>query len=454
MDKYWIDQWITAHEKYYRETGKRIWEYAETGLEEQRSASELCRILEENGFAVETGLAGIKTAFSGTYGSGRPIIGIIGEFDALEGLSQEAGCLSERKSEMTENGHGCGHNLLGTGSLAAASAVKEYMEQRGLFGTVKYFGCPGEEKGCGKTRMMQKGCFEDLDAILAWHPSDGCEVEGKSSLADLCVTFHFTGRSAHASSCPHMGRSALDAVELLNVGCNYMREHIVPEARIHYAITDAGGSAPNVIPASASVTYEARAPRLYQAIELRERICKAAEGAALMTETQVEISFGDGYSDYIPNDILNRVVYEKMREIGAPDFSEEEREFAERIRSTFVDGKTSENGQSLKEAPLSTEILPYNGVSGCLPVSTDLGDASYAAPAAEFYMACCAKGTPGHSWQMVSQAGASIGGTGMLAAARVLAMTAAELLENPAIVEAAKAQHRHAVSGGYICPLF
>lgn len=451
MKREWIDRWIDDHSKQFKAISRQIWEYAEAGLHESRSAAALGQMLMENGFSVESGLAGIPTAFVGSFGSGSPVIGILGEFDALEGLSQEAGCLvrkRQREAPERANGHGCGHNLLGSGSLAAAIAIKTYMVENHIeSGTVKYFGCPGEEKGCGKTYMMRDGCFAGLDSILTWHPLDCNEVDGRRSLAALGISFRFTGRSAHAASCPHLGRSALDAVELLNVGSNFMREHIIPEARIHYAITDAGGSAPNIIPGEACVAYEVRAPRLKQAMELRERVCKAAEGAAMMTGTEVEISYGDGYSDFIPNDALNRVAWQKMREIGGPEFTKEECEFAEAIRSTY------ETDLDAEAEPLSTTVLPYHGLGGILPASTDVGDASYAAPAMQLYMTCCAAGTPGHSWQMVSQTGTSLGETGMLTAAKVLAMTAAELLKNPAIVEEAKKEHERAAKGKYICPI-
>lgn len=451
MKKEWIDRWIERYGEQFRVVSRQIWEYAETGLHEEQSAAVLCQTLLENGFSVEHGLAGIPTAFVGSFGIGSPVIGILGEFDALEGLSQEAGSLiRERKrgEHGRANGHGCGHNLLGSGSLAAAAAVKAYMEEKHITsGTVKYFGCPGEERGCGKTFMMRDGCFSGLDSILTWHPLDCNEVDGKGSLADLCINFRFIGKSAHASTCPHLGRSALDAVELLNVGCNYMREHIIPDARIHYAITDAGGTAPNVIPGEASVAYEVRAPRLKQAVELSKRVCKAAQGAAMMTETEVEISYGDGYSDYVPNDTLNRVAWEKMNEIGGPEFTEADREFAKAIGSTY------ENEIDAEADLLPVAVLPYHGLGGVLPASTDVGDASYAAPTMQIHVTCCAVGTPGHSWQMVSQAGAPLGETGMLTAAKVLAMTAAELLENPLVVEKAKKEHERAVKGKYICPI-
>lgn len=449
MEVQWIKKWMQENGEKFTAAGQQLWEYAETGLEERRSADLLCGILEQQGFQVEHGLAGIPTAFVGRFGSGRPSIAILGEFDALEGLSQKAGSLLPKKREGSENGHGCGHNLLGSGSLAAAAAVKEYMEANGLSGTVSYYGCPGEEFGCGKTYMAREGCFDQIDAALVWHPMDENLVEGKSSLADLCTVYRFAGKAAHASVCPHQGRSALDAAELLNIACNFLREHMIPEARIHYAFLDAGGTAPNVVPASASLLYEVRAPKLSQALELRERVIKAARGAALMTETELIIEHGDGYSDYIPNDALNRILDEKLMAAGGPDFTAADLEFAGEIRKTYTQTEEEQPEQS----PLHTEIQPYRGIGGCIAASTDVGDVSYIVPTAQLYTACCAAGTPSHSWQMVSQTGNSIGMAGMIAAARVLALTAAELLENPEKLEAVRQEHKRNVRGGYHCPI-
>lgn len=238
MEKKWIEGWMSRHQEKYREISRKIWEFAELGMMEYQSAELLERILEEEGFAVETNLAGIPTAFCGRYGEGKPVVAILGEFDALEGLSQTAGTVKKEKRQNGKNGHGCGHNLLGTGSLAAAIALKDYMKEKQMQGTLVYYGCPGEEKGCGKVHMVQAGYFQESDAVLTWHPSDHNGIEGKSSLADLNFLFQFQGKAAHAASSPHLGRNALHAVELLNVGCNFMREHMIPEARIHYAITD------------------------------------------------------------------------------------------------------------------------------------------------------------------------------------------------------------------------
>lgn len=442
----WIDGFTKRREEEFTGLSREIWNYAETGMEEVRSASILCRVLKENGFRVEKNLAGIQTAFVGSFGEGSPVIGFLGEFDALEGLSQKAGIAAKEPEKENGNGHGCGHNLLGCGSLAAAVAVKEYMEEHGLMGTVRYYGCPGEEEGCGKVHMAKAGCFLGLDAALTWHPMDFNGIEGRGSLADLCMSFHFTGKSAHASSCPHMGRSALDALELLNIASNFMREHIIPEARIHYAITDAGGTAPNVIPARASAAYEVRAPKREQAEELKDRLFRAARGAAMMTDTEVEMEDGNSYSDYIPNDCLNRIAWEQLQKVELPVYTEEERDLAARLRRTF-----SENARDVKDRkerwqePIAGNLVSYEGTGGCLPVSTDVGDVSYLVPTVQLYTACCAAGTPGHSWQMVSQTGCSIGEKGMITAAKVLALTALRLFEKPELLQKAWEEHKRKV---------
>lgn len=434
----WVESFIGHREKEFVRLSREIWGYAETGMEEKKSAFALCGILESNGFLVDKNTAGIPTAFVGSFGEGRPVIGFLGEFDALEGLSQRAGQSMEEPDEERENGHGCGHNLLGCGSLAAALAVREYMEEHGLSGTVRYYGCPGEEEGCGKVHMAKAGCFDDLDAALTWHPMDYTGIEGRGSLADLCMSVQFTGKSAHASSCPHMGRSALDALELLNIACNFMREHMIPEARLHYAITDAGGSAPNVVPAGASGSYEVRTPRREQAEELKKRLIRAAEGAAMMTDTQVTITDGNSYSNYVPNHYLNSIAWEVLKKVRSPVYTNEERELAARLRRTFTD---SPEGSADTGTEFSEEPIPYQGLGGCLMASTDVGDVSLLVPSMQLYTTCCAAGTPGHSWQMVSQTGCSIGEKGMITAANVLALTALELIEKPELILRAWEEH-------------
>lgn len=456
---------IAEKEKTYSDISRKIWEYAELGFHEYRSAKLLQDTLEAEGFQVETGLAGIPTAFKGTFGTGGPVVAILGEFDALPGLSQKPGRDTQEKREETDCGHGCGHNLLGTGSLAAAVAVKAYLEESGGVGTIVYFGCPGEEKGSGKTFMAREGCFEGLDAVFCWHPWDVNGLFSSSSLADICASFTFHGKASHASASPHLGRSALDAVELMNVGCNFLREHVIPEARIHYAITNAGGNAANVVQETASVYYEARAPRLRQSFEIFEGICEVARGAAIMTGTSYEVVRGDGFSDYIPNKVLGNVLMENFREAGAPDFDSDDHALAEKIQRTFseeimqeavsaVEDQHGENAAAEMEGKvLADAVFPINPLKTVMPGSTDVGDVSYQAPTGQILTACKAFGTPGHSWQEVSQSGSSIGIKGMITAAKVMGMSAIDVFQDPRIAEEAKKEFLKAVKGGYHCPI-
>lgn len=449
----------------FRKLSKEIWDLAELGLREFKSAEKQREVLEEEGFLVTNNLAGIPTAFEGRWGSGKPVIAILGEFDALPGLSQKAGSAKQEPLEEGGCGHGCGHNLLGAGSMAAAVAVKDYLQESGMSGTIVYFGCPGEEKGAGKTFMAREGCFNEVDAALCWHPGDANFVMNVTSLADLCTYFRFYGTTSHAAASPHLGRSALDAVELMNVGCNYLREHIIPEARIHYAITNPGNSAPNVVPDFAEVYYESRAPKLSDAFDNLERICDVARGAALMTGTRCEIIRGDGYSDYIPNRIIGGLLQKNLEQVGPPPFSPEEISFAETIRKTLP-AHAEENAlasirkqtdagtaKKLKGQAVAGIVAPFSQNGGVMPGSTDVGDVSYVTPTGQIFISCKALGTPDHSWQQVSQSGSSLGQTGMITAAKVLALTAVELISTPGLVKEARKEFLSEGGGEYHCPI-
>ena len=280
-----IKKLVDAKKEAFLHTSDLIWEYAEIGFQEFQSAKALTSVLKAEGFSVEEGVAGIPTAFVASWGEGKPIIGLLGEFDALPALKHGAADPVEATETVSENGHGCGHNLLGAGALGAAIAVKDYMQAHGLKGTIRYYGCPGEEFGSGKMFMARAGLFDDLDAAFTWHGGSYNAITADHSLANLCAYFKFKGRTSHAAASPHLGRSALDACELMNVGCNYLREHILPDERIHYAYTDVGGSAPNVVQDHACIFYYVRSPRLYQVLDLYERVKDVARGAALMTGT-------------------------------------------------------------------------------------------------------------------------------------------------------------------------
>lgn len=330
-----LSQIIEEKREKLIEVSNQIWQYAETGFEEFKSAELLCKALVDEGFEVDKGVAQIETAFMGTCGSGKPIIAFLGEFDALTGLSQSGGIALPNPQQVGGNGHGCGHNLLGTGSLAAAIALRDYMQEHNIKGTVRYYGCPGEEIGGGKTFMAREGVFDDVDIALTWHPGTTNNIMSVATLACYEVYFKFKGKSAHAAASPHLGRSALDAVELMNIGVNYLREHIIPEARVHYALTNTGGSSPNVVQAEAEVLYFVRAPRVSQTEDIYQRICDIARGAALMTGTEVDIDLASALSNVIPNTTLEQVMHENFVKLGVPSYTDEELQFARAIRETL-----------------------------------------------------------------------------------------------------------------------
>jgi aminobenzoyl-glutamate utilization protein B len=311
-------------------------------FEEYQSVELLCKILSDEGFSLEKGIGGIPTAFAASFGSGSPVVAILGEYDALAGLSQTNGVAKQEPLVSGQSGHGCGHNLLGAGSLAAVVAVRHYLEANKMPGTIRYYGCPGEEGGSGKTFMAREGVFDGVDIALTWHPMTHNTIFSMSTLANYQVAFKFHGKSSHAGTTPHLGRSALDAVELMNVGVNYLREHIIQEARVHYAVTNSGGASPNVVQAEAEVLYLIRAPKVDQVQGIYERICKIARGAAMMTETECEIVFDKACSNYIPNSVLGKLLLENFKVVGVPRPDESEARFAAEIQSTLT-GSEREN---------------------------------------------------------------------------------------------------------------
>lgn len=356
----------------------QIWAYAELSLLEYKSMELYCKVLAENGFTVEKGLCKIPTAFSGTFGSGSPVIGILGEFDALSGLSQKCGVAQREELVPGGCGHGCGHNMLGAGSLAAAFAVKEYLEKTGKSGTVIFFGCPGEEGGAGKAFMARERAWEKLDAALSWHPGQFNQVTTGSCISCIQVEYKFTGIAAHAAGNPEQGRSALDAVQLMNIGVEFLREHMPDSARIHYAITDAGGNSPNVVQPTAQVLYMVRAHKVREAMKLQARVDKIADAAAMMTETKLTRRFIDGTANTVSNERLEKLLYKNFLEIGVPSFSKEEKAFAQQLvdsyemktDGTFVDELedllTTEEFELVKEksnggkAPILDFLIPYH----------------------------------------------------------------------------------------------
>ncbi len=445
----------------------KIWELAELSLKEYQSAEAYCTMLESLGFEVERNVCHLPTAFLGKYGSGKPVIGILGEFDALSGLSQMGGATSPQELVKGGNGHGCGHNLLGAGALAAAYGIKCWLEHSGHDGTVIFYGTPGEEGGSGKAFMARERIWEQLDCALTWHPSDTNEVVVGTCNSCIQTLYRFHGKPAHAAGDPEDGRSALDAVELMNTGIQYLREHTKPDARIHYAIVDGGGLSPNVVQANASVLYMVRSIAVKDALALQARVDKIAEGAALMTETSFEKIFIDGCSNTVPNHVLEQVFQKNLEEIGAPSFSEEEFAYAEKLKATFGESRIpSVAAQNDPEAarivaeltdsgkrPLNDFVAPLFHGYHFSPGSTDVGDVSWQTPAVQVHISCFVSGSPGHSWQNVSCGKTSIAHKGLLQAAKVIAASAVDLYECPELLAKARTEFFEAVKGGYFCPI-
>lgn len=446
-----VRDYMKSHETFFTDVSKYVYAHPETRFEEYKSAAYLADACEKAGFEVTRGVANIDTAFVASYGSGSPVIGFLGEFDALSGLGQEPLRTSEQPTtDFNGNGHGCGHNLLGTGSFAAACAAKEYMTLNNLEGTIQFFGCPGEEGGSGKTFMVREGVFDDVDLAFCWHPSPVNSIMSLSSLANYQVYFQFKGVASHAANSPHLGRSALDAVELMSSGVNYLREHVIPEARMHYAVTNTGGVSPNVVQAHAEVLYLIRAPFVSQVDEIYKRICKIAEGAALMTETEVTIRFDKACSNYIPNRSLERVLHKSLEEIGAEIPTEEESTFAqsiwESLRPAEKDGFIElmkgfgyeGDATEFKGKYLSDVISPYVSSDKVLAGSTDVADVSWVVPTAQLSAATSALGTPLHTWQMTSQGISSFAHKGMFRAGGSIALAAMKVLKDASLLQAVK----------------
>ncbi len=451
-----------------REAAEKIWGYAELSLQEERSAALYCRLLEAEGFRVERGICGIPTAFSASYGQGRPLIGLLAEYDALAGLSQKAGSLTQEEQVPGGCGHGCGHNLLGAGAMAAALGVKAWLEETKGPGTVVLFGCPGEEGGASKSFMAREELWRGLDAALTWHPEDANEVVTGSTNSCIQVQYKFTGAASHAAGAPEKGRSALDAVELMNIGVQFLREHMSDKDRVHYAITDGGGRSPNVVQPRASVLYMVRSNHVSEAVKLQARVDQIAQGAALMTETTFERQFIDGLADTIPNHTLERVLYENFKALGVPAHTEEELAFADALSATYPDSDAVPGAGTPYDAAYAAEaarlrresghamndfLLPLYQGEAFHPGSTDVGDVSWQTPVGQIHVAAWPNGCPGHSWQNVSCAGADIGLKAALHAGKVLACAAVDLLTRPELLTAARAEFETATVQGYTCPI-
>ncbi|GJD61147.1 M20 family metallopeptidase [Methylobacterium frigidaeris] len=436
----------------------RVWEMPELNFQEVRSAAEHTAMLRAQGFRVTEGIGGIPTAMMGEAGEGGPVIAILGEYDALPGLSQEAGVAEHRPRPGEGAGHGCGHNLLGAGALLAATAVKDWLAAEGRPGRVRYYGCPAEEGGAAKTFMVRDGVFSDVDVAITWHPGPFVSIWEPVSLAIQLLDFTFAGKASHAAAAPHLGRSALDAVELMNVGVNYLREHMPSDARVHYAYLDAGGIAPNVVQAGATVRYLVRAADLPGLLDLAARVEKIARGAALMTETQVASRVVSAMSNLLANPPLEQALHANLTRLGPPPFDAEDRAFAEAIRATLtredIVSAHRRFGVPVTDAPLCDTIVPLGAKGERMMGSTDVGDVSWAVPTVQARGATYAIGTPGHSWQMTAQGKTPAAHKGMIHVAKAMAGTAVDVLRDPDLLARAKADHAERLARTpYVSPL-
>jgi len=419
----------------YGAISKKIWDYAEVGYQETKSSALLQDELKKEGFAVQSGVAGIPTAFVATYGSGKPVISILAEFDALPGLAQQA--VPERKViEGQKAGHACGHHLFGTGSTAAAISVKDWLKQTGKKGTIKLVGTPAEEGGSGKVYLVREGVFKDTDVVLHWHPGDRNVANPSSSLANISAKFRFRGISAHAAAAPERGRSALDGVEAMNNMVNMMREHIPSDTRVHYVITR-GGEAPNVVPDYAEVYYYARNKDRDVLQDVWKRIVKAAEGAALGTDTKMEMEVIGGVYNVLPVESLAQLMHKNLDIVGGVTYTPEETKFAEKISETF-----GTSFGSLRKSTEAGTVMPFAlpNKAESMGGSTDVGDVSWTVPTVGLGTATWVPGTAAHSWQAVAAGGMSIGVKGMMVAAKTLTLTAMDLFNDPSLIQKAQSE--------------
>lgn len=454
------DLWQKVDEQKRRliEISDRIWGIPEVCYKEVRSMAEHKAELLHQGFHVVEGIADIPTSVIGEAGEDGPVIAFLGEYDALPGLSQEAGVAEHRPLEAGGHGHGCGHNLLGSGSMLAAIALKNYLAEKGIPGRVRYYGCPAEEGGAAKAFMVRAGAFDDVDIAISWHPYSFWEVAPALSLANTRADFTFKGRAAHASAAPHLGRSALDALELMSVGVNYMREHMSSDARVHSAILDAGGIAPNVVQARACVRYVIRAMELQDMKDLLHRVHMIAQGAAMMTETCVEMKIVSAVSNTLDNKPLENALHSVMDELGVPDFDDNDREFANEIRKTLSDKDITSVykaiGMPVTDEPLANFLTPQHTNRKPLLGSTDVGDVSWVVPTVQVHAPTVAIGTPFHTWQIVAQGKSPAAHKAMVHAAKAMAAIGLNAIIDPSLLKEAKdALAEHTLRAPYISPL-
>lgn len=450
---------VDRHREDFVSLSDRVFDTPETLYTEHKSVAEHKRMLEAQGFRITENAAGIPTAVIGEAGDDGPVIAILGEFDALPYLSQEPGVAEHRPLEEGGNGHGCGHNLLGSAALLAATAVKDWMAENGIKGRVRYYGCPAEEGGAAKTYMVREGLFDDVDAAISWHPATFTGVNEASSLANTRIDFTFHGKAAHAAGAPELGRSALDAVELMNIGVNYLREHMPDSARVHYAYLDAGGVAPNVVQAKATVRQLIRASSLPDLRDLVERVRKIADGAALMTGTQVTSQVFSGVSNLLGNRPLEETMQRELEKLGPVAFDDADEAFAREIQTTLTAADIATTFKRIGTKPvkglaLCDFVAPLDRLSEGGEGSTDVGDVSWAVPTVQARVATCAIGTPFHTWQTVAQGKAPAAHKGMIYAAKAMAATACRLIEDQLLVDTARETHKdHLEETPYTCPI-
>lgn len=465
-----IRTYIENSQQQAVELAQKIWEYAEISYEEVKSSAAMIALLKKEGFTVEEGIAEIPTAFKASYqvGTGKPVMGLLAEYDALDGLSQKAGIPVQDPIVAGGCGHGCGHNLLGAGCYLSAVALKNYLLSEKLNGTIVLFGCPAEEGAGSKQFIARAGYFDDVDFVYCWHPGTVNEVQSKGSVAIMGANFIFDGVASHAGGAPHLGRSALDTAELMNVGCNYLREHMIDQARIHYAYSDAGGTAPNVVQSHAVIKYEVRAPKINQMQELFTRVVDVARGAAMMVGTQMKYEVTMAFSDYLPNKTLAKVMDEALQEAGAPQWSEEDydlalqflRTYSKAIQASIRDDQMEKNNYNdavvdeIMHKPLDSEVHSFDpGIASYESGSTDVGDVGYATPTVCLNIATACVGNIGHTWQNTAFSASPIGYKGMVKAAEVMTLAFVKTLEKPELIEAARKELLLKNGGHYTCPL-
>lgn len=456
---------IDAKKDLIAQVADAVWDYAELSMQEVKSAALFVKVLKEEGFQVEEGICSIPTAFSASYGSGKPVIGFLAEYDALSGLSQAAGSTEYHELVKGGSGHGCGHNLLGAGAMAAAIGMKHYLEQTCCPGTVILYGCPGEEGVASKAYMAREGLWYGLDAALTWHAGDCNEVATGSTNSCIQMLYTFHGLASQASTAPERGRSALDAVELMNVGVQFLREHMPRDARVHYSILDAGGASPNVVQHQASVLYMIRSNFVKDCMALHQRVDKIAQGAALMTDTTIERRFVDGLSDTVCNHALEKLLYDNFAQLGVPECTPQEYEFMEKLSATYAgsdvpsgvgahnDPAFAEQVKTLQTSHFNDFLMPLYQGPAFNAGSTDVGDVSYQCPTAQIHLAVWPNNVPCHSWQVVSCNKTPLAHKATVHAGKVLCAAAIDLLTQPELLAAAKAEFQQRTVAGYNCPI-